>query len=158
MAADQTRWRYFDPFLVRLFPISYAVHYLEELLATAPVRLWWLRLDDARDRPSFNIASAVALGLMIAGVMLAPRGPRYHWIAPALAVALLLNTAGHFIGSVSARAYSAGMLSALILWLPLSLLMMMRVADQASAKTIVGGVIAGSVIEGIVVVVMAIIK
>jgi hypothetical protein len=151
MARQPVRWKFYDPQLLWLFPLSYAIHFSEEFLTQAPVLLWSVRLDRARAQPAFVAASVVALALMIAGVSLAQRGPRFHWIVPALAVAVLLNTTGHLVGSALAGAYSAGMMTAVIFWIPLALLTLLRAVDQASAKQLATGIAVGVIIELVVI-------
>ena len=154
MGANSTRWKFYDPALLWLFPAAYVLHFVEELIATAPVLLWGARLDRPLDVAVFAALSAVALVLMIVGVRLVRRGSRFHWIVPALATAFLLNSAGHVIGSVVAARYSAGMATAIIFWVPLALLTLLRVAMQGSAKTLWGGMCVGVVVEATVLLAM----
>ena len=147
---DQRRWQFHDPWLLFLFPASYAIHIVEEATVDAPILLWTAVMAQPLPIALFLTGNAIALLLMTVGVWLVPRGAAFRWIAPAVATAVLLNTAGHLVGSVLARAYSAGLMSAVVLWVPLGMLTMLRVWDQASYRTLVAGVVVGIVIEGIV--------
>jgi hypothetical protein len=149
MVRGTTRWKFDDPALLWLFPVTYVIHLIEEWLATAPILLWHASLD----RPltaAFAAQNAVALVLMAAGVHLVGRGRSFHWIVPAMATAVLLNTAGHLVGSISFERYSAGLMTAAILWIPLSLLTLVRVGDGAPATVLVCGAAVGVCIEAIV--------
>lgn len=94
---------------------------------------------------------------MLAGIRLAHRSARFHWIVPALAAAVLLNTAGHLVGSFSTGGYSTGLITAIILWIPLGLLTLTRVWDQASARTLVAGLVIGVLIELVVVAMLSLV-
>jgi hypothetical protein len=112
---------------------------------------WGIRADRPLDPAIFIIANGIGLSLMLNGIWLAHRMTRFRWIAPALAVAVLLNTAGHLLGSFSIGGYSAGLITTIIFWIPLGMLTLLRVWDQAKRRTLVTGMIAGIVIELIVV-------
>jgi hypothetical protein len=62
-----------------------------------------------------------------------------------------MNTTGHLIGSVIAARYSAGLMTAIVFWMPLALLTLLRVVDQTSRRTVVAGVCAGAIVEAAVV-------
>lgn len=150
-AAQLYRWKFYDPVLLNLFPITYLLHLTEEWLATAPIVHWAVRAGRPLDATVFIVANGIGLLLMLTGVWLARRATRFHWIVPALATAVLLNTFGHLVGSFSIRSYSAGLVTASIFWIPLGFLTLVRVWDQASRRTLVTGLIVGIVIELIVV-------
>lgn len=141
------RWKFYDPVVLWLFPVTYVLHLSEEWLSSAPIAHWTTRADRPLDGTSFIGANIVGLLLMLIGIRLAPGSTRFHWIVPALATAVLLNTGGHLLGSVSIGGYSAGLITGVILWIPLGMLTLMRVWDQASARTLVAGIIVGVVIE-----------
>jgi Protein of unknown function with HXXEE motif len=147
-----TRWTFYDAALLFLFPASYVVHLAEEWFASAPIVEWWSEAARPLDPARFVIGNAIGLLLMLNGIYLVSRGSRFRWIVPALATAVLLNSAGHFVGSVRAQAYSAGLISAIIVWIPLGLLAMIRVWDQAPRRMLIAGICAGAIIELIVVV------
>jgi hypothetical protein len=152
--AQSTRWKFHDPALLWLFPATYVVHVVEETLASAPVLLWNVRLDRPFNLAAFTAANAAGILLTAAGVRLVGRGPAFHWIVPALVTAVVLNTAGHFVGSIAARRYSAGLLSAAVLWVPVALLTIMRVWDQSTTRNLVAGTVVGVAIELVVISVM----
>lgn len=148
------RWTFYDPVLLSLFPITYALHLAEEWFAAAPIVHWTVRADRPLDPAVFVIANGIGLSLMLNGIWLAHRWRRFRWIAAALATAVLLNTTGHFVGSFSIGGYSAGLVTAVVFWIPLGLLTLVRVFDHATRRTQIGGVVAGIVIELCVVAVL----
>ena len=152
-----SRWKFYDPALLWLFPVTYFVHLLEEWFARAPIVLWGVQPDRPLGVRSFLLWNAIGLILMITGVRLVRRGHRFHWIVPALATAVLLNSMGHLVGSFAARRYSSGLATAIVLWVPLALLTLVRVWDQTSGRTLRIGLIVGITIEVIVVLVLRVI-
>jgi hypothetical protein len=150
-ATPPTRWTFYDPALLYLFPLTYLVHLVEEWFAAAPIVLWGVRADPPVAAASFVAAHAAGIVLMVIGVRLVRRDSRYHWIAPALATAVLLNTAGHLVGTLASGSYSAGLLTGVVLWAPLGGLTLVRAWDQASARTLYAGIAVGVAVEVIVV-------
>lgn len=150
-----TRWKFYDPALLWLFPGSYALHLLEEWAVDAPIALWHVHLVRPIDAWAFVLPNLFGLALMSVGVRLVGRNPRYDWIAPALATAVLLNTAGHFVGSIVTGHYSAGLTTGVVFWIPLGLLTLIRVASQSTPKTLWGSAVVGVAIELVVVAVLA---
>ena len=151
-----TRWKFYDPALVRLFPVTYVVHAFEEWFAGTAIAVWGVRASRPPDVTNFILPNALGLVLMLVGVRLVHRDRRFHWIVPALATAVLLNAAGHLVGSVALHTYSAGLITSVIFWVPLGLLTLMRAWDQASARTLRAGLIVGVCIELIVTLVLRI--
>jgi hypothetical protein len=137
--------------LLYLFPLTYLAHLSEEWWVDAPISLWFVRVPRPLPALPFAVANAMGMTLMLIGVRLVSRGAAYHWMAPALALAVLLNTAGHLTGALLFRRYSAGLATAVALWVPLGLLTLMRVWDQADARTLRLGIAVGVTIELVVV-------
>jgi hypothetical protein len=157
-ASPLYRWKFHDPMLLSLFPITYVLHLTEEWFAPVPIVHWAARAERPLDPAVFIIANGIGLSLMLNGIWLAQRMTRFRWIVPALATAVLLNTFGHLVGSVSMGGYSAGLVTASIFWIPLGMLTLMRVWDQATRRTLVAGLIVGFAIEIIVVVTLPLIS
>jgi hypothetical protein len=149
--AAASRWKFNDPVLLSLFPATYVLHLAEEWFSPASIVHWTTHAERPLDAAYFIGANVVGLILTLIGIRLAQRSARFHWIVPALAAAVLLNTAGHLAGSFSTGGYSAGLITAIILWIPLGLLTLMRVWDQASSRTLAAGLVIGVLIELVVV-------
>jgi hypothetical protein len=145
-----SRWKFHDPVLLYLYPATYSLHLLEEWFATAPIVHWGLSATRPLAALSFLGANAAGLLLMILGIHLVRSDARFHWVVAALATAVILNTAGHVVGSIAIRGYAAGLITAVILWIPLGLLTLLRVWDQASSRTLGAGLLVGVVIEVVV--------
>jgi hypothetical protein len=142
------RWHYADPPLLWLYPATYAIHIAEELwLGQGYVE--WMRL---RGSPLSGhiVGNAAGLLLMILGIWLATHHSRWQWMSVTLAFAVLLNAGEHLRTSVVAASYSPGLASAFVLWIPLGLLTLLRAWDQASTRQWWGGILAATVIHGVV--------
>jgi hypothetical protein len=107
-----------------LFPATYAVHIAEEGLAGQRFYRWIQRFPLARalgvqiSGSSFLVVNLIYLGAMLAAVIVASL-PGCGWLIPALGVLVAVNGLGHLGGSLATRSYSPGLISGLILWLPL---------------------------------------
>jgi hypothetical protein len=144
------RWQFDDPVLLYLYPATYVLHLIEEWAASAPIAHWAMRADRPLDAATFVAANALGLVLMSTGVRLVQRSTAFHWVVPALATAVALNTAGHMVGSVMLGGYSAGLVMAIIFWIPLGLLSLLRIWDQSSRRTLAAGIACGMAIELVV--------
>jgi hypothetical protein len=148
------RWHYCDPPLLWLFPVSYAIHIAEE--HAFGFTHWAARhLGSTMSARTLLGSNAFGLVLMIAGVRLASRNSRHAWIAVALATAVLLNALGHVAGTLASGAYSPGLLTSVVMWLPLGLLTLVRAIYQASRRTLAVGTSVGVAIQAVVTIVAA---
>lgn len=147
------RWHYCDPPLLWLFPITYAVHIVEE--HALGFTEWTERATGYTLSPQAPLVyNAIGLVLMIVGVRLATRHPRHdeagvgprrwEWIAVALAVAVLINASLHVGGALMSHAYSPGLGTAIVMWLPLGFLTLVRAVYQAPRRTLIAGAAAGA--------------
>jgi ABC-type uncharacterized transport system permease subunit len=146
------RWEYRDAALVWLFVPAYIVHLAEEWSAGFPS---WVRNVVGRPLPeaAFLIINGVALVVMVAAIRAATRAERHGWTAIAIATVMLVNAALHAAGTVLTGTYSPGLISAVVVYVPLGSLVMMRALDQARREQVARGVAAGILIHAIVVVV-----
>lgn len=107
-----------------LFPLTYAVHIAEEGLAGERFYRWIRRVPLARalgvqiSGPVFFTLNAILLVVMAAAVLAAP-SPGSAWVTPALGALVAANGLGHLAGSLATRSYSPGLVSGMILWVPL---------------------------------------
>lgn len=136
------RWHYRDAGLLWPLVAAYALHVAEEWFGGFPD---WLQLVVGRPMPgtAFLIINAVAFVLLIAGIRSATQSERSGWIAIAVATIFLVNALAHAAGAVLTRSYAPGLISAVVLYVPLGALTMIRAVDQADRAQISRGVIAG---------------
>lgn len=143
------RWHYRDAGLLWLFVPAYAVHVAEEWFGGFPD---WIANIVGRPLPAetFFIINGIAMALLVVGVRAAIRSDRYGWIAVAVATIALVNTLAHAAGAALTVSYSPGLISAVVLYVPLGALTMIRALDQAFRPQLTRGVVAGLVIHAIV--------
>jgi hypothetical protein len=142
------RWQYRDAGLLWLFVPAFAVHVAEEWVAGFPA--WVARVAGAPlPAGAFVVVNGIAMAFLAFGVRAAVRDGRHGWIAVAVATIALVNTLGHAAGSVLTRAYSPGLVSAVVLYVPLASLTMMRALDQAPRAQLQRGIVAGLLIHAL---------
>lgn len=146
------RWHYRDGGLLWLFAPAYAIHVAEEWFAGFP---GWAAQITGRPIPdtAFIVINAVAMVALLAAVRAATRDERHGWMAVGIATIFLVNTAAHAAGAVITRSYAPGLISAVVLYVPLGSLTMVRAFDQAPRAHLARGIIAGLLIHAIVVIV-----
>ena len=143
------RWQYRDAGLLWPFAPAYGVHIAEEWFAGFP---GWVARITGRPIPetAFIVINAVAMVLLLVAVRAATRDDRHGWMAVGIATIFLVNTAAHAAGAVMTQSYAPGLISAVILYVPLGSLTMIRAFDQAPRPQLARGIIAGLVIHAIV--------
>ena len=142
------RWHYRDAGLLWLFVPAYLIHLAEEWFAGFPV---WIGSIIGNPLPAiaYIVINGIAFALLVAGIRAAIRSERYGWVAVAVATVTLVNTVAHVAGAALTRSYSPGLVSAVLLYVPLGTLTMIRAMDQASAQ-MTRGILAGLLIHAAV--------
>lgn len=136
------RWRYDDPPLVWLFVASYAAHILEEYFGGFPE--WFAAVAGSPlPRADFVIINALALGAVALAAFAATRRPALGWLAIGIATVAFINGLAHLLASLMWATYSPGLITGVILYLPLSQLALLRAWHQVPPSFFWGGVIAG---------------
>ncbi len=143
------RWHYRDPGLLWPFVPAYMIHVAEEWFAGFPL---WLEQIVGRPLPgsAFLLINAVALAMMIAAIRAATRAEDNGWIAVAIATIVLVNTAAHAAGAAMTQSYAPGLVSAVVLYVPLGSLAMIRAFDHAPRDQVRRGIIAGILVHAAV--------
>jgi hypothetical protein len=104
-----------------LFPATYAVHVLEEGL-TGERFYRWIGHASGRvlDPPSFWLVNGVLWALMVIVIVCARKRVELGWImATVLGTVAVVNGVGHAVGTAMVRSYSPGLVSGVLLWVPL---------------------------------------
>jgi hypothetical protein len=134
-----------------LYPATYAVHILEELWGGEGFTAWLGRVAGVElAARQFLIWNALALLLMAAGVWLAVRFRHLRWLLLAYGVAFTLNALSHLAASLYTVSYSPGLLTGLLLWLPLGALTLTRFRKTLTRRGRRAGLLAGLVMHCVV--------
>ena len=103
-----------------LLPASYAVHVAEEWRGGEGFPAWFSRVTGAElSGEKFLALNAFALAGMTLGVALVMRYRKLRWLLVGFAAVELLNALAHVAASAVTRSYSPGLVSGVLLWLPL---------------------------------------
>jgi hypothetical protein len=107
---------------VWLFPLTYLFHAAEELWGGVGFPAWVSAFAGISVAPElFLRLNAMFLMGMVAVVFLARAVPGAGWIVVTLAVSVALNGLLHVAGTLLTRSYSPGVVTGLVLWVPLGL-------------------------------------
>jgi hypothetical protein len=143
------RWQYRDAPLLWLFVPAYGVHLAEEWLANFPD--WIARIvGRPLPEPAFFFINGCALVLIVAAIRAAVRDAQNGWMAVAIATIVLTNAAAHVAGTALTRSYSPGVISAIVLYVPLGTLTMIRAIDQVPPHHLTRGVGIGLALHALV--------
>jgi hypothetical protein len=135
--------------VIWLFPLTYLVHIGEE--HWGGFALWISRVVGAHltDR-ELLVLNGIGLVLMTTGAVLVSWSRRWRWVVTAIAGIVVVNAVLHAIGSVVTRSYSPGVVSGLVLWIPLGLFTLRRESRSAARSTFLKGVLAVFVFHALV--------
>jgi hypothetical protein len=147
-----TRWRYNDPPLLWLFVAAYFAHVVEELLGGFPA---WLGSIFGRplSMDAFLAINVVGLAVVSFAAWLSTRSEARGWLGIAIATVLFTNGLLHILGSLATASYSPGLITGVVLYLPLGQLALLRAWHQVSPSFFMRGVVCGLVAHGVVTVV-----
>ena len=143
------RWHYRDPPLVWLLIAAYVVHVVEEWFGGFPR---WFRLIAGRPLPSdvFLTINTIAMVVLIAAAVATTRRESLGWLAIAIATIELVNGLAHLLGSMVTASYSPGVITGVLLYVPLAQLALLRAWEQVSRPFFWRGVAAGIVAHALV--------
>ena len=148
----RVRWHYRDAPLVWLFPLSFALHIGEEWFGGFPE--WTARVAGSElPRAAFLGINAMAMLAMLIAVRATVAAEKNGWMGIAIATILVVNGVAHVLGSLITGSYSPGLITGVVLYLPLAQLALMRAWVQAPREMFTRGVMAGLVAHALVVVV-----
>jgi hypothetical protein len=146
------RWQYRDAGLLWLFVPAFAIHVAEEWFGG--FTLWTAQIAGRPiPEPAFVVINAIAFALLVVAVISAVRSAHRGWLAVTIATILLVNTIAHAAGAAITASYAPGLISAVVLYVPLGLLTMIRAFDQAPRRQVTRGIVSGLLIHGLVLVV-----
>jgi hypothetical protein len=136
------------PRVAILLPVAYLLHLAEEWFGDLPA---WTRLAPGPEvsPERFLLINAVAFLLFLSGTVAALRYPRMAWFAAAFAALLGLNGVVHALATLGLGSYSPGTVTGLLIYLPLSVIVLRSSAARLSRAMLVGSVILGVLLHAI---------
>jgi hypothetical protein len=133
-----------------LFPASYLLHIAEEYWGDFPAwiaRFWGVESSVA----NFLSWNGGAWVMMCVGVALVLRTKSYRWLLVSFGTVVLINGLVHALASVVTRSYSPGLVTGLLLYVPLGLFTLRRARGSVNARTLRAGVVVGVAMHAVVV-------
>lgn len=133
-----------------LFPVTYLVHIVEEYWGGFPVwisRFWGIESSSA----NFLAWNGAAWALMMLGVSLVLKTKSYRWLLVGFGTVVVINGAAHIIGSIVTRSYSPGLISGLLLFIPLGAITLIRAWKKVNRRTLRAGITIGILMHAVVV-------
>jgi hypothetical protein len=133
-----------------LFPLSYLIHIAEEYWGGFPAwiaRFWGVE-SSLNNFLSWN---GGALVMMTIGVILVLMTRSYRWLLVSFGTTVLINGVVHALASVVTLSYSPGLISGLLLFVPLGAITLRRARARMNRRTFRAGLIVGVVMHGAVV-------
>lgn len=110
-----------------LFPLTYLAHLAEEALAGEGFYRWIRHVvGRTLERGTFLRLNAGFFAAMLAAVLLLRSTGGALWLVPALGTIIGLNGVAHLLASLVTRTYSPGLVSGLLLWVPLGVAALLR--------------------------------
>jgi hypothetical protein len=136
---------------VWLFPAAYLAHLAEEYWAPPTFPDWASRFAGIDFTVTlFLAANALFLTLMVIAIVLVLRRVFPPWMILAIATVLALNGVLHLVGTACSGAYSPGLVTGLLVYVPLGAVVLGRMAPRLGRGALLRGVLAGVVIHSLV--------
>lgn len=136
---------------VAIFPATYCVHLAEEYWGGESFYRWISRVAAVDfTRHDFLVLNAGALAVMSTGAVAASRLQRLQWLVATFGTVVAFNGGLHLVASLATGSYSPGLVSGLVLWLPVGLHAMRRAYRRLTRPQFAGAVALGVVAHGAV--------
>jgi hypothetical protein len=127
-----------------LFPLTYLIHIAEEYWGGEGYPAYILRVRGVHlSTTRFLVAQTLGIVLMAAAVMLARRFNFPHMMVIIMASIVLVNGLTHTVTSLSNGGYDPGVLSSVVIWIPLAIFSLIRFKQDVSRKRYFIGIAIG---------------
>ena len=135
-----------------LLPGAYALHLAEEAWGGPGFVRWAVEhLSPDFTTTRFLLVNVVAWPAMLVASLVASLVPAVRWLVAALAAILLVNAALHLGATIVTRAYVPGLISAVLVYVPVGVACLRRVARESSPSKLALGAALGVAIHAAVV-------
>ena len=141
-----------------LFPFPYLVHILEESFAGERFDVWIRRVIRRSLSPRMFLTLYALFIIAMTAAIAALRAGHAPWLLPALGTITTLNGLGHAAGAIATRRYSPGLLSGMLLRLPLGIAGPHGLGPHAGARPMAPGCcrrVLASVVVGLVALILS---
>jgi Protein of unknown function with HXXEE motif len=144
LASRNTLWPW-------LFPITYVLHVGEEFLGGGGYSLYLENLRGIHLSPTtFLMSQGIGLVLMVVGVILSRRLNFPNLFCVMLGSVVLVNCLTHTVQTLFHRTYVPGLVTAILVWLPLGIVTLHHFKDSMSQVRFGIGVAIGVAINLVV--------
>jgi hypothetical protein len=134
-----------------LFPVTYALHILEEYVAGEGFPAWAARTSGSElTNLRFLMMTLSAGAALTMAIMMALKVRQLEWLPITISAVFLLNTITHTVGTIRTSSYSPGLVTAWLLWAPLSITTLIYLRDIIRPGRYVISMLVGLAIHGIV--------
>jgi hypothetical protein len=134
-----------------LFPATYLVHIAEEYWGGEGYSAYLLRLRGVHFSPQrFLLIQSLGVVLMVTGVILARRFGFTQMMLVIFGAIVLVNGLTHTVTSIRHEGYGPGLISCLVIWIPLGLITLFRFKGRISEGRYWTGVAIGIGVNGII--------
>ena len=137
------------PRAVLLLPVAFLFHLAEEWFGG--ISAWTLvALGNEISPERFVLINGIALPIFVIGALAAYRHTRMAWFAVTLAALFGLNALLHTLATLGLGRYSPGTVTGLLLYIPLSAIVLRASAARLSGAIFVKAVFFGVLIHGLI--------
>ena len=131
-----------------LFPATYLLHIAEEYLCGERFFNWASRISGINlTEQAFLEINAAAWTIMMLISAMAFSRPTFQWIVIPMSTAVTINGVAHLLGTIFSRSYSPGLVTGVLLWIPLGAFTLYRARGTGRYWA---GVILGVILHGLV--------
>jgi hypothetical protein len=110
-----------------LFPLTYIIHIGEEFYGGEGYPAYLKRLRGVEMSPTkFLVGQAIGLALIVVGILIARRLSFPRQLLVILGTVVLINGLSHLVTSSYYREYGPGLISGVLIWIPLGLATLIR--------------------------------
>ena len=142
------------PWWLLLLPASFLLHLVEEWWAGEGFSAWTARVfDPPIGSERFLLINGIAWPIFALATIAGILRPKLAWLPTALATLVTVNAGLHLLGTVATVAYSPGLVSGLLLYLPIGIAALShgrRVLPSSSFRL---GVVTGLLVHALVLVI-----
>jgi hypothetical protein len=126
-----------------LLLVTYALHIVEEYTFGFPA---WAEAHTglALTPEVFLRLNATFFGVMAAGVVAGILFTPAQWLVVPLGTAVLINGTGHLVASLITWSYSPGLVTGMLLWIPLGLGIIRAARHRWPSAGVVAGILLGA--------------